>query len=418
MANATSWMNSTQLIAALKRKISFPIASATFSEQDLLDFANEEMMIGQVPAILEHHEEYFVSYVVVPLQSNKSRYAIPKRAIGDKLRDVFYADNQIIPGQDYGNLYEMTQIDAGQKAFFQQNAANPDVIQGFYLEGSDIVITPGANQSPTGSLVMYYFMRPNQLVPINRAATATAFLKNIEIDNASIADGDVLTIGEQQFTAVTGSPLSNEFLIGASSILTATNLVNAINSNGEYSASNGTPSTATVTVSYSIVTTDFSTVNEDAIIISPLQVVQFDSIPDNIANNTKIDFLQTPGAHKTYKFDILLSNSAISGNQITFSSGVVPDNFEIGDYICTAGECIIPQIPSDLHNGLAERSSARVLAAIGDQAGLQVTNAKIQDIISAENKMISNRVEGAAKKVNNTHSILRYGKWNGWRRNS
>jgi len=47
-----------------------------------------------------------------------------------------------------------------------------------------------------------------------------------------------------------------------------------------------------------------------------------------------------------------------------------------------SNQCIIPQIPPELHSGLAERTAARILASLGDMSGLQASNAKIQELES------------------------------------
>jgi hypothetical protein len=87
-----------------------------------------------------------------------------------------------------------------------------------------------------------------------------------------------------------------------------------------------------------------------------------------------------------------------------------------GDYICLANECIIPQIPPDLHNGLAERTSARILAALGDQAGLQASNQKIAEIEQRQGNLMSTRDDGNVQKVNGRHSLLHQGQLGRFRR--
>ena len=79
------WMTSNELIEAVKRKIALPINQRTFSEEDILAFSNEELMISQVPDILMYHEEFFVFSEDVTLIPNVQRYAIPERAMGMKL---------------------------------------------------------------------------------------------------------------------------------------------------------------------------------------------------------------------------------------------------------------------------------------------------------------------------------------------
>ena len=51
------YYTSNALIEAVKRNISFPISQVTFSEEDILTFADEEMFLEQVPSILQFHEE-------------------------------------------------------------------------------------------------------------------------------------------------------------------------------------------------------------------------------------------------------------------------------------------------------------------------------------------------------------------------
>lgn len=397
------WMTSNDLINAVKRKISFPVDQATFTEEEILDFANEEMMISQVPSVLSFHEEYFVTTKEIPLIADKLRYPIPDRAIGLKLRDVFWKDTN-------GNLYEMSRINPDDRAYFQENTGSNASLSKFYLEGNDIVLSPGVSTDATGSLLFVYFLRPNQLVKDERAAIAQYFVKTITVDNTTLTAGDTITINGEVFTAVAGAPSTDEFQIGGTSVITATNLTNTINTNGIALANNGTPSTAIVTVKYLDLNVEFETDNTSAFVIpSSSQTIEFDTVPDNIINGSIIDFLQTKPGHKIKGMEVTIPNNAISGNMITFNSSDIPEDFIIGDYICLENECIIPQIPPDLHNALAERTCARILSALGDLQGLQITNSKLQEIEARQGTLLDNRVEGAPQKVLNRNSLLRHG---------
>jgi len=404
----TAWLTSNQLIDRIKKKIAFPIYQATYSDEDLLQFCSEELMINQVPDIMKWHEEYFVTYQKVPLQPNVSRYPMPERAIGQKLRDIAYSDNQQITGSPFGNLTEMTKIQPGDSVFYQQtNSFTNSYCATFYVEGNDIVLMPGIGDSPTGYLIFYYYRRPGQLVKDERAAISSAFTKTVTVDNAQLVAGDTFTIGDTVFTAVAGAPGANEFQIGANSIATAGNIVTVVNSSGLVLAvSNGSPGTSTVTIDYEMMSLDFES-DSLGLAVQAGQGIRFGSVPSNITNGSYIDFLKTKPGHDTLAMDQRLSSNAISGDIINFLPGQVPSNFVVGDYICLVNECIIPQIPSDLHSGLAERASARVLAGIGDQAGLNAANLKIADIVQKEKMMIDQRTEGAVAKVVNRNSMLR-----------
>jgi len=419
--SAKPYYTSVDLIEAVKRKIMFPVSQSTFTDEDILKFANEEMFISQVPTILMHHEEFFVTYKVVPLKPNTSRYPIPNRAIGMKLRDVMWRDTN-------GTLYEMTRINADNKTQYQRGLGVNEAIHKFYIEGNDVVLIPPVSSSISGSLVMFFFIRPNQLVLNERAAFITGFEKTITIDNATLNPGDSIVIGSYIFKATNSpAPASNEFQIGATSIDTANNLVTLLNNFNQLdiTANNNGGSSNIITISFTdlsiamfqnspyfeteIASNIFSN-NSSAISIPDTITIVFDKIPNHIGNGSIIDFLETDGGHKIKGYDIKIGKNAISGNKITFNLEQVPISLVVGDYICLAGECIIPQIPSDLHNALAERTCARILAAIGDQQGLQINMAKIAEINQNQSYLIDNRVEGAPIKINTKNSPLYWNK--------
>lgn len=409
MADAMKpWYTSDDLINAVKRKISFPISQNTFTEDEILAFANEEMMISQVPSVLSFHEEYFVYSQVVALEANKSRYPIPERAIGMRLRDLFWKDEQ-------NSLYEMVRVSSEDKAFYQDSTDLNTLTYKYYLEGNDVVLTPNVKAVPSGSLVFYYFIRPNQLVRNERAAIINAFAQSITVNNASVVAGDTVTINDIVYTAVAGAPSTNEFQIGGTSIATATNLNNAINTNAVITSNNGSPSTNILTLTYKNSKIVVTTSNALAFVIPTTESLQFNSVPANIVSGAIIDFLQTKPGHRIRSFDVEIPSNAVSGNIISFTAGTVPTDIVFGDYICLANEAIIPYLPPDLHNVLAERTGARILAAIGDEAGLTAINTKIQDMEVRQGTLLDNRVEGSNAKITNRKSLLHFGRM-GWRR--
>lgn len=398
------WLTSDDLLESVKRKISFPSSQNTFTDEDILAFANEEMMISQVPSVMQFHEEYFVVTLEVPLVANISRYSMPERAIGLKLRSIFWKDNQ-------GNLFDMSRVDSDNRAFFQSNAGTNQPFHKFYLEGNDVVLTPNVEQSPQGSLLMVYFLRPNQLVLNSRAAIINAYLQTITINNTGLVAGDTVTIDGEVFTAVASSPAVNEFVVGATATDTATNLAAAINTNGIVGANNGNPSTAIITLTFLDKDIVIATSNPASFIIPTSTLgISVDAVPTNITSGSKVDFLQTKPGHRTLAMSVTVPLNSVGATSIVFPTIDIPTNLVIGDYLCTELECIIPQIPPDLHNGLAERTSARILAAIGDTEGLQAAASKINEINQSQGTLLDNRVEGNPPKVLNRHSLLRFGK--------
>lgn len=389
-AKKTPWYTSDDLIEAVKRKSSFPLVQQTFTENDILEFASEELFLSQVPGILIHHEEYFVHSQEIPLETNVSRYDLPNRAIGMKLRDLFYQDTN-------GVLQQMANIGLGNSDAYSNGSQQPRF---FYIEGDDIVLVPEVRGKPPGKLVAKYYMRPNSLVRNERAAICTGFVKNITIVNTSIVAGQKLTIGETTLTAGT------DFDIGVSSLATATNLSNRIALIPNFQS---TIESSVILVTFKNNNTKFIS-SSVGIQVSPLKAVKTSVVPEHFDEGMKIDFLQTGGGHKTHGFDIPVAPNGVGIDSVYFNDSDIPAKFQVGDYICEQNECIIPQIPSDLHTLLAERTCSRILESQGDVQGAQSNNARIADLEQRQSVIIDRRVDGAPRKVVNRNSFLRTGK--------
>ena len=539
---ATPYLTSDDLIASVQRKIAVPLSQVTFTSDDILAFANEEMMISQVPSVLIYHEEYFVHQVTIPLVTGVSRYQIPDRAIGMRLRDVKWMDNA-------GNMFDMTRVAPEDKAFFQLNIGANQAIHKFYVEGNDLVLVPAVVSFPTGNLIVTFFLRPNQLVLNAKSATIVGFNQTVTVTSSLINPGDTFQVYDQVyqdiavipmpppqppgldiFTAVSSlggaitnilyystgqaqitspnhnlsinqtvtitsstsvpsvdgvykvigvldennflvfatvnptAPITaptanftspNQFLVGITDNLTALNIAASVNAlvamGGSINLLGASVATNTniVTLLYTDIYACLSTTNIPAFVIPTATIgVQFDAInstytdPDTnvtvplFVNGTEIDFLQTNPGHQTYIYDVQIPFNGISGNSIFFpvNSLMVPSGqilniggapwtdegpgsisyvfaeMIVGDYICLANECIIPQIPPDLHSGLAERTCARILASLGDTQGLQNTQGKITEIDQRQGSLLDNRIEGTPQKITARHSLLRYGK--------
>jgi len=333
MAGFKAWMTSTTLIESIKQRAMIPIAQSTFSDEDLLDFANEELKVGMLPTIMTLHEEYLVYNQDIPLEDGVSKYEIPYKAIEAKLNDLVYKDQA-------NNLYEMTRLTPADRVWWQSSAGFFNQFGRFYFENNNIVLVPGVQSANGGVLSLFYYLRPNELVEASRIATITA-----------------LTVS------------------GANTIITV------------------------------------------------------DQVPDNIRSdvtntNTQsnlIDFMQTKPGHKTYKFDYELPSGSLNVSNSTFTipTADLPEDeagaslLTVGDYIATAGESFIPQIPTDLHVVLAQRVACRCLEALGDTAGLTNAKAKLDEMNALIANLIDNRAESSPQKVVNQHSVL---KWNRYRR--
>lgn len=407
---ANPWLTSSDLISAVKRRISFPTYQSTFTDNDILEFANDVMKEEILPNMMQYHEEFFVVSSAVELESNKSNYPIPNRAVGMKLRDITFADGNATASQPYGNLYEMTRINSDDKVWFEAATLQDSVPYRIYVQGNDIVLIPAIGTNPSGLLLFFWFMRPNQLVEEDRAFIISSFSKTIIVNNASVTAGDTITLGVESNGVITSTVLTagTDFAIGGTSSATATNIVGAINTaNLGFSASNGSPATNTISITYSNRNNTIESSDSTAFLVqSTLGLVSTDSVPSNITQGSFVDLLQTLPGHKTINYDVVVS--AASGMTISLADDDVPDTMVVGDYICSRNECIIPQIPPELHSNLVQRVCSRILEAIGDKEGMAVSDAKVEKLDKSEATLIDDRVEGAPQKLLARHSILRF----------
>lgn len=162
----SSFYTSNTLIESIKRRSAIPVGQETFEPSDFLAFANEEIWIGILPSIMRLHEDYLLYTEEMPLVVNTSRYAIPDRAIGNKLRELAYRDNN-------GNIFEMTRINIEDLPDYNGPVQVTNYYT-YYIENNDIVLVPSVGTTVTGVLLVSYYLRPNQLVEENRVGVVTA----------------------------------------------------------------------------------------------------------------------------------------------------------------------------------------------------------------------------------------------------
>jgi hypothetical protein len=167
MAGPKAYMLSDDLIASVKRRQMIPQNQNTFKDTDFLAFADEEMNLGLVPSLISQQEDYMLYTDTVPVATNQMRFAIPYRAIGNKLREVAYQDPS-------GNVYEMTRIGVGDLPYYNASSGY-NRPYAYYIENNEIVLAP--TTSPVSSntfLRISYYIRPNSLVTVDKVGVITS----------------------------------------------------------------------------------------------------------------------------------------------------------------------------------------------------------------------------------------------------
>lgn len=301
-------LTSNSLVESIKRRASIPENQSTFSKNDFLEFANEELRLGLVPAILELHEDYLLFEKDVPLVANKNAYEIPSRAVGNKLRDAQYK-------VDSTNYVEMTRIGIGDR-FSEQNARSETNLKQYYIKNNKVVFMDKISGTPSGMLTMVFYIKPSRLV---------------EEERIGIISGINRSTGE----------------------------------------------------------------------------VVVNSIPENFNISNKYDFYKSESPHSVLKIDLTATSINVATRTVRFNPNDIPDELQVGDHLSQAGECIIPQVPTEMQVMLAQMVACRVLESIGDTQGLQNALIKLKQMEDAAGVIIDNRVEDSPQKIVNRHGLVR-----------
>jgi len=163
MAQANKlYYTSDDLVLSVKRRANIPDSQDMISNDEILEFANEEMLLNFIPLVYSRHEDYYLVRQVIPLEAGKVRYPIPYRAIATKVREVAYS------GSNSG-LTEMFRVSVDDITSIGYSGTGH-----YYFEGEELVINADPSTfNDTGSIVVFYSLRPNALVDSSRVGVIT-----------------------------------------------------------------------------------------------------------------------------------------------------------------------------------------------------------------------------------------------------
>lgn len=83
----------------------------------------------------------------------------------------------------------------------------------------------------------------------------------------------------------------------------------------------------------------------------------------------------------------------------------------VGDWVCLAGEAVIPAIPKEYHPLLIEAAALRILKALGDQPNIQSQAGMLKAGLSGMAEATESRVEGRPLRIHGRRGLLRQGRW-------
>ena len=87
-------LTSSKLVKSIRRRAAIPNDQVTFTDEDLLEMATEEMNLFLIPYLNQGQEEYLIYIEDEDTETGKDTYSIPYRAQGNKLREIQYVDEQ------------------------------------------------------------------------------------------------------------------------------------------------------------------------------------------------------------------------------------------------------------------------------------------------------------------------------------
>jgi hypothetical protein len=312
------YYTSEQLIDSVKRRISIPTNQNTYTDADILAFADEETMLAIVPAIMSLHEDYLLFKDDVDLVANQNEYVIPYRSVGNKLNDLQYIDTQGVP-------FLMARSTVAEEPWIGQSSVNGRTPFSYYIMNNRINLMPSIGSNASGSLRFIYYIRPSSLV----LTTAVGVITNI---NTSTGD---------------------------------------------------------ITVS---------------------------ALPSTFDTSETYDFYKARSPHNILSKDLTCTGIVSGAKTISFAPADLPSTLEVGDHVALSEQCAIPQIPSDLHVFLAQKTAERVLEAQGDLEGFKLAQAKSQEMEMRAGNIIDNRVDESPHKLINRAGPLRSGLLQRWSR--
>lgn len=160
------------LLNSIQRRSFAPANQQTFSTEEILAVADEVVQNDIVPAIMSVREEYFVTFLDVPVQAGRQVYSIPDRAIGLSTRRVALVSSD-------GSVRQLVRIEPEDiSSTSRQSTPNS-----YYILGNDLYLNPIPNTTDL-TLRVYFFMAPGRFVMPSDAAVVSSISSNQVTVNA------------------------------------------------------------------------------------------------------------------------------------------------------------------------------------------------------------------------------------------
>lgn len=156
-------LTGNKLIESVRNRAMIPNDTSVYTDQNILDIANEEIDVQLLDKLLTLHEEHLTVHVDLPRNEN-GVYNIPYRSVGNKLRDVVMVSG--------GTQYEMSQVSIGEVPdYTYDNSTYNSAMDKFYIESNQVKFL---HPSRSYEFVrIYFYIRPSVLTKTEKSAVIT-----------------------------------------------------------------------------------------------------------------------------------------------------------------------------------------------------------------------------------------------------
>ena len=387
----SSILKTGALIATIKTRGFIPESQNTFKEQDFLNIATEKINIGLMREIITARGDYLIYYEDVPLIEGQMAYQIPPRAHGDKLRDLS------IVGEDGRVRREMAQVSLEDLIDFRYDyqAIGHTTLDPFYLQNNEVVLV-NKNFNGGDKLRMFFYMRPNKLVPEARAFTANSVNLTIETDNVSPKNGTIVSISD---TGAIYSP-NHRLITGERISITGTDS-NPV-ADGMFTVTYISPDTFSIPVSLITPAT-----NGSWNLLTEVVSVTSDNFPKHFASGILYDIVSNYSPNNIKIYNLKANNINNTTRVMSFRSSDVKGKLTSGNYITQAEETIVPNVPTEYHPVIAQMVAVHCMESMADEQAKRSAENTLEQMKSDVMSIVQNRVEGAPKKIKNRHGTLK-----------
>jgi hypothetical protein len=110
-------------------------------------------------------------------------------------------------------------------------------------------------------------------------------------------------------------------------------------------------------------------------------------------------------------FDLLSQSITATWAGTTVTPSTMPTGLAVGDYLCKAEETPIPKIPVEAFDMLVQATVIKGLEILNDKPGIENALGKYRDIKDNVTNILTPRVIGEVKRLNNYENFLDMNRW-------